>query len=146
MSENQPIVVAIAILYRGGQFLLQLRDNISTIVHPGTWALFGGHLESGETPEEAVKREIKEEINYIIPSLQKFSCYVDKRVIRHVYYVPLTVGIDSLILSEGWDFALVCPQIIRLGHCYSDKAKQIRPFATVHQKILLDFLKSGIKT
>jgi len=48
---TQPIQVAIAILHRQGQFLLQLRDNIPGIVYPGHWGLFGGHLELGETPQ-----------------------------------------------------------------------------------------------
>ena len=53
---TQPIHVAIAILHRNGQFLLQLRDNIPGIIYPGHWGLFGGHLEPGETPAVAVER------------------------------------------------------------------------------------------
>ena len=140
MTNNQSIAVAIAILYRQGQFLLQLRDNIPGIVYPGHWALFGGHLELGETPEVALNREILEEINYAIPAAQKFGCYADEKVIRHVYHAPLTVGIESLILKEGWDFALVSPETIRLGSCYSAKAEQVRPLGKPHQQILLDFL------
>jgi 8-oxo-dGTP diphosphatase len=34
--------VALAILYREGEFLLQLRDDIPTILYPGYWTLFGG--------------------------------------------------------------------------------------------------------
>lgn len=45
MSQNQLVAVAIAIIYRQGEFLVQLRDNTPKIVHPGCWALFGGHLE-----------------------------------------------------------------------------------------------------
>ena len=141
MSKNQPVTVAMAILYRQGKFLLQLRDNIPEIVYPGYWTLFGGHLEPGETPEDALKREIFEEINYLIPEAEKFGCYADERVIRHIYHAPLTVSIDKLILKEGWDFALLSPETIRLGSCYSAKAKQIRPLGKPHQKILLDFLE-----
>ncbi|NEQ86119.1 MAG: NUDIX domain-containing protein, partial [Moorea sp. SIO2I5] len=55
MSSKQ-VQVAIAILYRQGQFLMQLRDNIPGILYPGLWGLFGGHIEPGETPIEALKR------------------------------------------------------------------------------------------
>jgi hypothetical protein len=41
--------VAIAILYRQDQFLLQLRDNIPNIAYPGHWGFFGGHLDPGTT-------------------------------------------------------------------------------------------------
>lgn len=133
--------VAIAIIYQQEKFLIQLRDNIPTIVHPASWALFGGHLETGETPESALKREIKEEIDYDVSQFSKFNCYEDKKVIRHVFHLPLTVKIEDLTLKEGWDFALVPFEVIYKGYYYSDKAKQIRPFANIHKRILLDFLR-----
>ncbi len=49
-NETTP-VVAMAILYREGKFLMQLRDDIPGILYPGLWGLFGGHLELDETPE-----------------------------------------------------------------------------------------------
>ena len=49
--------VALAMLQRDGQWLLQLRDDIATIIYPGHWGLFGGHLDPGETATEAVMRE-----------------------------------------------------------------------------------------
>ena len=66
MSGDVPVEVAIAILPCDGKFLMQLRDNIPTILYPGVWGLFGGHLEAGETPEVAVEREILEEIGFQI--------------------------------------------------------------------------------
>ena len=51
-----PPEVALAMLERQGKWLLQLRDDVAGIVYPGTWALFGGHLEPGETAMEAVQR------------------------------------------------------------------------------------------
>lgn len=68
MNNQQIHHVAIAILYRDNKFLMQLRDNIPTIVYPGYWAFFGGHIEPGETPEVAVRREVLEEINYTLPA------------------------------------------------------------------------------
>ena len=58
------VAVALAMLERQGRWLLQLRDDIEGIVHPGTWALFGGHLEAGESPEIALRRELLEEIHW----------------------------------------------------------------------------------
>ena len=40
--------VALAMLEREGRWLLQLRDDIEGIVHPGGGGLFGGHLDPGE--------------------------------------------------------------------------------------------------
>ena len=143
MSDH--VTVAIAIIYREGRFLLQLRDNIPTIIHPGYWALFGGHLEAGETPEQALQREIKEEINYTVGEFYKFGCYQEERVTRHVFHLPLFVDIDELTLFEGWDFALVGADDIRRGSCYSHNAQGIRPLAKVHQQILLEFLDKDVK-
>lgn len=71
--------VAIAILSQDGQVLMQLRDNIPNIIYPGYWGFFGGHLEPGETPMEALKREIQEEINYAVPAAKLFGIYSDSR-------------------------------------------------------------------
>lgn len=138
--KNQIREVAIAIIHQEGKFLIQLRDDIPTIIYPNCWALFGGHLEAGETPESALIREIKEEINYDVISFSKFNTYQNQNVIRHVFDLPLTVKIEDLTLGEGWDFALVSPEIIKQGSHYSEKAKQIKHFADIHRQILLDFL------
>ena len=101
--SDQYIHVAIAILHYQNKFLLQLRDDIPGIIYPGQWGLFGGHIELGETPDVAVKRELLEEIGYTPPTLSKFDCYPDTKVVRHVYHAPLTVELNALVLSEGWD-------------------------------------------
>jgi 8-oxo-dGTP diphosphatase len=141
MSDKFPVEVAIAILPYEGKFLMQLRDNIPSIIYPGLWGLFGGHIEVGETPEIAVVREVIEEIGYEITAPQKFGCYSDDRVIRHVFYAPLTVGIDKLVLAEGWDLGLITPQQIEAGSAYSAIADEERPLGAVHQHIMIDFME-----
>lgn len=140
---DKPIQVAIAILHQNEKCLLQLRDNIPGILYPGYWGLFGGHLEPGETPEVALQREILEEIHYCVPSFTKFGCYGDARVIRHVYAVPLTVGIDELVLSEGWDMGLFTYDEVLKGERYSERANQVRPLGKPHQQILLEFIQKN---
>ena len=51
-----------AILLLDGLYILQLRDNEPDIAAPGTWSLFGGMIQKGETPVEAIKREMAEEL------------------------------------------------------------------------------------
>jgi 8-oxo-dGTP diphosphatase len=135
------IIVALAILEQDGRFLMQLRDDIPTILYPGVWGLFGGHLERGEDPEIGLKREVKEEINYEVPSLTKFRCYNDDNLSRYLYHVPLTVGLEQLVQTEGQDLALLSPAAIRQGEYYSEKIKQTRPLGKIHRQILLDFIE-----
>ncbi len=145
MSIVHPIKsVAIAILYRQDQFLLQLRDNISGILYPGHWGLFGGHIEPGETPAVAVERELLEEIGYVPSMLSEFGCYSDSRVVRHVYHAPLAVELNQLVLNEGWDMGLLTPDQIRQGRSYSAKAAQVMPLVPPTQQILLDFITKGV--
>ena len=136
------IHVAIAILYQDGKFLCQLRDDIPNIRYPGHWALFGGHLEPGETPEVAVLRELKEEISYAPASVSLFCCDTEADVVRHVFYAQLSADVKDLVLLEGWDMKLLAPSDIRAGKCYSERSRDVRPFGIPHQCILLNFIDS----
>ncbi len=131
--------VAIAILYQADRYLLQLRDPLPTIVYPGQWGLFGGHLEVNETPEEAVWREIQEEISYRPPALTRFTRHEDPSVVRYVFEGELTVPLTALNLQEGWDFGLLTLDQIQAGEAYSPVAQKVCPLGIVHRQLLLDF-------
>ncbi|MBD1910574.1 NUDIX hydrolase [Leptolyngbya sp. FACHB-8] len=131
--------VAIAILQQNDHFLLQLRDDIPTLVHPGQWAFFGGHLEPDEKPEEAVRRELLEEIGYTPPDLKLFQSYPTDKVVRHVFAAPLTVPLSALTLQEGMDMSLVSITDVQRGACYSAKVQEVRSLAAPHRAILLEF-------
>jgi 8-oxo-dGTP diphosphatase len=146
LSSSKVPEVAIAILYdpkARDRLFMQLRDNIPTILYPGYWALFGGHIEAGETPEVALVREIQEEIGYGVPEYVKFGVFTDETAMRHVYAVPLTVGIGDLSLNEGWDMGWVTQADLEAGELYSTEAREKRPIGPMHQRILLAFLRQG---
>lgn len=141
MVEDKEIHVAIALLIRQQQFLLQLRDDIPTIVYPGHWAFFGGHIEPGETPEAGVWRELHEEIGYTPPWLKLYQRWKMDNIVRHVYYGPLTVSPSQLQLNEGWDLGLWTIPEIKEGQRFSPQANQVRPLGVPHQTILLNFIE-----
>ncbi|MGB3614705.1 MAG: NUDIX hydrolase [Elainellaceae cyanobacterium] len=150
-SNTSPVEVAIAILMRGDRFLLQLRDDIPGILYPGHWGFFGGHLDPGETPDVALIRELKEEINYRPPYTLPFLCQrsdgpfgtpvPNRAAIRHVFVAPLTVSTEELTLAEGWDFDLLSADDIKAGQCYSNIAQRVCPIGKPHRQILLDFIQ-----
>ena len=139
-QNEETVRVAIAILYRDGKFLMQLRDDIPGIIYPGCWGFFGGHIEEGETPEVAVKRELLEEIGYVPPQISEFAVEREGKVIRYIFHGELTVELPDLVLGEGWDLGLVSFEDIQRGSCYSEKAGMRRNLGTPHRKILLDFI------
>jgi len=58
------------IIYRG-KLLLFLRDNDSSIPDPNTWSLVGGEVDGEESYEQAMVREMNEEIN-VTPKKTKY--------------------------------------------------------------------------
>jgi beta-phosphoglucomutase-like phosphatase (HAD superfamily)/ADP-ribose pyrophosphatase YjhB (NUDIX family) len=48
-----------------GRIFVQRRSSTRRIL-PGTWDIVGGHVESGETPQEALAREINEETGWTL--------------------------------------------------------------------------------
>lgn len=142
LSIGQPIEVAIALLYQDDCFLMQLRDDLPSIIYPGHWAFFGGHLEPGEDADTAVFRELAEEIGYTPPELSLYKQINDGRIIRHFYHGPLTVPPGQLQLNEGQDLGLCAIADIQRGYKFSAKLAEDRPLGAPHQAILLDFLST----
>jgi 8-oxo-dGTP diphosphatase len=66
-AERTPVDVAVGVLLnREGQFLLTSRP--AGKVYAGYWEFPGGKLEIGETVEQALRRELQEELGITIES------------------------------------------------------------------------------
>ena len=112
-----------------GRWLLQLRDDIEGILYPGQWALFGGHLDPGETPEVALRRELEEEINWAGSDLAPWFELRDEQRIRHFFRGPLAVPFGSLTLLEGQDMVLAELEELLTGSIWSPKCQEKRSLA-----------------
>ena len=121
--------VAIAMIESDGRWLLQLRDDIEGILYPGLWALFGGHLDPGETPEVALRRELEEEINWAGSDLEPWFELRDDKRVRHFFRGPLAVPFESLTLLEGQDMVLAELDELLTGSIWSPKCQQQRSLA-----------------
>jgi len=95
------------ILRLSDKYILQLRDNKSNIAASGQWSLFGGMIDPGETPLEAIRRELFEELS-IRPSEFKFLWHMDyyydffKSTVRTWFFISNVDDIwDARQLKEG---------------------------------------------
>ena len=59
---------------KDGRVLLQYKDKNAPFL-PEHWAFFGGGIDENETPEEAAKREAKEEIGIELDNIRFFRRY-----------------------------------------------------------------------
>ena len=82
-----PTVVAAAVLIEEGRVLLTKRRADQHL--PGLWEFPGGKLESGESPEEAIVRECREECGIEVNVHEvldvTFHRYPDKQVLLLFY-------------------------------------------------------------
>ncbi len=86
-----------------GEYLFQLRDN--HVSDGGKWSLFGGGIEPGETPEEGVKREVKEEINFDLKDAKLILEYTNSLGSHaYLFFSIIDKDINELTLKEGKDF------------------------------------------
>jgi len=123
------VEVALAMLQRDGRWLMQLRDEIPTIVAPGCWGLFGGHLDPGETREQGLRRELLEEISWQPPELELVMVHHIHRRTAHVFRAELSVPLEQLQLLEGQDMALVSAEELLAGAIWSSRLGSHRPLA-----------------
>ena len=73
---------AVAVIIRDGKILLmhRIKNGLEYIVFPG------GGLEEGESPEEAVVREVKEEFNLDV-KVDKFLFQIENQGRQEFYYL-----------------------------------------------------------
>jgi len=99
-------IAAIILENNKGEFLLALRDNKSWIPFPNHWDLIGGHVEEGETPEEALIREVKEELDIELTDYsfyKEFLCLEGDAFenIKYIYTGKINIPIEEITLYEG---------------------------------------------
>jgi len=92
-----------------GRYLCQLRSQLPRIFYPDHWGLFGGGVEPGETAEEALKRELWEELAFEVRDPVYFTEFTFDFpfrglgvVWRRFYLVSLPAAkLPELRLGEG---------------------------------------------
>lgn len=110
-KEKKKIVKnAVAIIAdRDNKFLLLKRADSEDIWMPNKWALVGGGIEKGETPQQAVQREIEEETTLKITKFIK-SFSIQRNSNNSMEYMfacryngdPTDVNLNQENVKYGW--------------------------------------------
>lgn len=103
--------VSVIIFYNTqGKILLQGRSG--EVSKSGEeWGFFGGSIDEGETPEQAIIREVKEELNYDLEEFTKIGEYDNQyfnqkqknhgKIYRMIFVSPLNDRIIDSKVIEG---------------------------------------------
>ena len=127
-------IAAIILENDEGKFLLYLRDNKPDIPFPGHWDLIGGHIEEGETPEEALVREVKEELDLDLKEYtfyRKYECLTGDAYenIKYIYFGKINLPIEKVTLLEG----------VRPQYFSKEEIPNVK-FANILKSIVMDYI------
>jgi 8-oxo-dGTP diphosphatase len=103
---RSPVVVAAAVIEHDGRFLLTRRLEGTHLA--GRWEFPGGKCEPGETPPQALARELEEELAVAIaigpPILVTTHAYDERSVELH-FYVTRLLGTPTPQLGQAMRWA-----------------------------------------
>lgn len=86
MEIKRIVSVLIPYKFHDGRVLVYLQKRDKGIErHPDCFGFFGGGAEGSEKAEEALKREIKEELDFIIEGEKNFGIYESDNAIKTVF-------------------------------------------------------------
>jgi 8-oxo-dGTP diphosphatase len=132
-------IIAQALLFDpAARLLIYLRDDKADIPFPNHWDFFGGHVEPSENPEQALVREVKEELGVELRQkrfFRRYECLHGDAYpnIKYIYYGCIDRSAADLSLLEGQ----------RLAAIHREERFAFR-FANVLGAILEDFVAARL--
>lgn len=107
MSANKMIEVVCAIVEQHGRVLLTQRSE--QMREPMLWEFPGGKLEPGETEQQALVREIKEELNIDVKPYHRLDpvqqLYPNHTIVLIPYLCQYNGGVISLLEHRAYRWA-----------------------------------------
>lgn len=121
MAESRRIrrCVSALLVNDDGELVIHLRDDKPGLPFPAHWATLGGAINHGEHPDEAMRRELMEEIEQI-PAMKfwqqlnhDFRWHGETRTVENYLYVGRLHGDLALVrLHEGQRLGAFSPDEI----------------------------------
>jgi len=116
--------VAALLVLQDGRYVMQLRDAVPGIFYPGHWGCFGGGVEAGESPLDALHRELREELEFQVGQAQQFSRFEFDfsplgyfNVFRIYFEVPVSESeFGRFVLREGAELRAFQGQDLLAGY------------------------------
>ncbi len=106
--------VAALLVMPDGHYVMQLRDDIPHIFYPDHWGCFGGAVNAGEAPLQALYRELHEELEFEVTEAREFTRFdfdfswlgkKQEKVYRIYFVVPVSdQEFSRFVLHEGAEF------------------------------------------
>lgn len=92
----------IILLNSNNQVLLLLRDDKVDIPFPNMWDIPGGKIEIGETPENAIRREMTEELGIDnLGEINLFKIFTTENLTDFVFWKRMDLKPSEIDLKEG---------------------------------------------
>jgi len=102
-------VVHVLVFNKKGELLLQKR-SMDKDVAPGKWdTSVGGHVNSGETPEEALSREMEEELGITGCTPEFLYTYIHTNLYETELVYTYSCVYDGEIRSNKEEIDEICP-------------------------------------
>jgi len=99
LGENEHIALAVIFIENDeGKFLIQKTSKEKG----GEFSSTGGHVDSGETPLDAIKREVKEEIGIDIynDKIEEHGFLLYDKPLRYIFYTNKTIDINETHIQK----------------------------------------------
>ena len=96
-------ITTLCYIEHDGQYLMLHRIKKENDINEGKWIGVGGHAENGESPEECLLREVKEETGLTIqsPQLCGVKQFQDKQGARYVVMLYKTNHFSGTLQSSA---------------------------------------------
>ena len=99
LNENEHIAVAVIFIENDNkEFLIQKTSKEKG----GEFSSTGGHVDSGETPLESIKREVKEElgINVDNDNIEEYGFISYDMPLRYIFYLKKNMDINDIKVQK----------------------------------------------